>query len=266
MYNKEFLNTEFEKCRPQLKSFVLRMTASIPDTEDLVQDTYLKANERFSSFRGDAQLKTWIFAIATNLTRDFLRTKKRWPQNVTDICREAALGNPDFLKHAVHIRNTSPQGHFEIKEHIAFCFTCIGKSLPLEEQICILLKEVYGFKVAEIAEIMLLSEGVVKHHLHDGRKTMINVFDKRCALINKEGVCHQCSELNGIFNPKQSLQEELMKIEMARDAATKSKEHLFDLRTQIVQQIDPFLSPAAELQLGHLQHNKMVMDKYLGES
>ncbi len=95
---------------------------------------------------------------------------------------------------------------------------------------------------------------------------MIDVFDGRCALINKEGVCHQCSELNGIFNPKQKFQEEVVKIDMARKAVNADKEHLFDLRMKVIQGIDPFESNAATLQLHHLEHNRQVMEKYLDKS
>jgi len=108
-----------------------------------------------------------------------------------------------------------------------------------------------------------ISEAMSKYYLHVGRSKMIEIFDRRCALINKEGVCHQCTELNGIFNPKQNAQVELMKIEMARDAEKKDKEALFDLRMKIVQGIDPFESDAAELQLHHLEHNRQVMEKHL---
>ena len=55
---------EFERLRPQLKSFILRMTASVEDTEDLLQDTFIKASQNILSFKGDSSLKTWIFAIA----------------------------------------------------------------------------------------------------------------------------------------------------------------------------------------------------------
>ena len=116
----------------------------------------------------------------------------------------------------MHIRSTSLQGAFEIKEHITLCFTCISKSLPLEQQLCLFLKEVYEFKVSEVATIIDTSEAMVKYYLHNGRAKMIDIFDGRCALINKEGICYQCSELNGIYNPKQKFQEEIVKIEMAK--------------------------------------------------
>lgn len=259
----EELSMEFETISGQLRSYILRITASMADTDDIVQDTYLRAHEKLDTFREESSLKTWLFAIASNLAKDNLRARRRWTENVGDICREAAMSDKKFFAESMDIRMNSAQGHFEIKEHITFCFTCISKSLPLEQQLCLFLKEVYEFKVGEIATILDTTEAMVKYYLHTGRSKMINVFNGRCALINKEGTCHQCSELNGIYNPKQKLQEELVKIDMVREAEKGDKEHLFDLRTKIVKRIDPFESPAAELQLHHLEHNRVVMEKYL---
>ena len=259
----ELFNQEFESIAAQLKSYILRITASIADAEDIVHDTYIKALDKLHTFRGDSSLKTWLFTIASNLAKDNLRAQKRWTENVTDITKEAALTNRKFFQEAMNIRMTSPHGQFEAKEHIAFCFTCISKSLPLEQQLCVFLKEVYQFKVSEITTILGTTEAMVKYYLHTGRLKMINIFEGRCALINKEGVCHQCSELNGIFNPKQNTQEELMKIDLVKEAQKGDKEHLFDLRIQILREIDPFKSKASELQLHHLEHNRQVMEKYL---
>lgn len=260
------LITQFVTIQGELKSFLLRITASVQDAEDILQDTYLKAHAKIDTFRGESSLKTWIFSIASNLAKDLLRSKKRWPEAVTDICREETLGNKQFFQEALHIRETSPQGNFEIREHVAFCFTCIAKSLPLEGHLVLLLKEVYGFKVSEISQILQLSEAMVKYHLHVSRSKMIEIFDHRCSLINKGGICYQCTELNGIFNPKQKAQEELVKIEMVRDAENKSKGELFDLRMKILQELDPFESGAAELQLHHLEHNRQVIEKHLDET
>jgi len=260
------LTIEFETFQRELRSFLLRMTASVQDAEDLVQETFLKAHSKIDTFRGESSLKTWVFSIASNLARDLLKSKKRWPENVTDICKDAARGNRQFFQEAMHIRQTSPQGNFEIKEHIAFCFTCVSKSLPLEGHLVLLLKEVYNFKVREISQILQMSEAMVKYHLHVSRRKMIEIFDHRCSLINKQGICHQCTELNGIFNPRQKAQEELVKIEMAREAENRSREELFELRMKILRELDPFESRAAELQLHHLEHNRQVMEKYLQEN
>lgn len=259
------LTAQFTAIQEELKSFLLRMTTSVQDAEDIVQDTYVKAQAKIDTFRGESSLKTWIFSIASNLARDLIKSKKRWPETVTDICREEALGNRQFFQEAIHIRETSPQGNFEIREHIAFCFTCLAKSLPIEGHLVLLLKEVYSFKVREISQILYMSEAMVKYHLHVSRSKMIEIFDQRCSLINKEGICYQCTELNGIFNPRQKAQEELVKIEMAREADSRSREELLDLRMKILRELDPFKSDAAELQLHHLEHNRQVMEKYLDD-
>ncbi|MCB8942352.1 MAG: RNA polymerase sigma factor [Ardenticatenaceae bacterium] len=263
---KDHLLSEFETFQGELKSFILRMTASVQDTEDIVQEAYLKAHTKIDTYRGDASLKTWVFAIASNLVKDLLKAKQRWPENVTDICKDAALSNPQFFQEAMHIREMSPQGKFEIKEHIAFCFTCVSKTLPLEQHLALLLKEVHGFKVKEISQILEQTEAMVKYYLHVGRHKMMDIFEHRCSLINKQGICYQCTELNGIFNPKQKAQEELVKISMVQAAGSKNREELFGLRMKILQELDPFESDAAELQLHHLEHNRKVMEAYLADS
>src|ERR1700753_1688606 len=110
---EETFNREFEAIIGPLKSYVLRITASVADAEDIVQDTYVKALQKLDTFKGESSLKTWLFSIASNLAKDNLRAQKRWTEDVTDICREAALGDRQFFREAMHIRTTSPQGQFE---------------------------------------------------------------------------------------------------------------------------------------------------------
>jgi RNA polymerase sigma-70 factor (ECF subfamily) len=66
----EQFSQEFEQSRRHLKSYILRITASVADTDDIVQDTYLKAVEKLDTFKGDSSLKTWLFSIASNLAKD----------------------------------------------------------------------------------------------------------------------------------------------------------------------------------------------------
>lgn len=259
----EDFNHEFQAHLGQLRSYLVRITASKTDAEDITQDTYIRALDKLSSFRGESSLKTWLFTIASNIAKDNMRAKQRWPENVTDIARASAMHDEDFFKEAMEIRATSPQGQFEAKEHIAFCFTCISKSLPLEQQLCIFLKDVYEFRTDEIAGILETTEAMVKYYLHTGRAKMMKIFDGRCALINKQGVCDQCSELNNVFNPKQNAQQELMKIAMVKEAEKGDKEHLFNLRMLVLRELDPIESGAAGLQLHHLAYNQRVMEKYL---
>ncbi|MEM7040708.1 MAG: RNA polymerase sigma factor, partial [Bacteroidota bacterium] len=228
---------------------------------DIVQDTYERALNRISTFQGKSSLKTWVFAIAANLARNSRKVQSRWVENVTDLGRAAALENPAFLQEMARIAQSHPQGAFEIRDQIAFCFACVSKSLPLPQQIVLLLKEVYAFKIKEIATIIENTEEMVKYYLHQARKKMMDIFDRRCSLINKKGMCEQCSELNGMFNPKQNQQEARMKVEMVRAAETASQEKLLDLRHRIVGENDPFEGNTGALQLLQMSHNESIMEK-----
>lgn len=257
----EALNKTFEESRRQLKSFVFRIVTNVADTEDIVQDTYIKASTRLDTFKGESTLKTWFFTIASNLAKDHLRAKHRWPINAMDLAREESIKNPEIhIAAFLGINQTSPHGKFELREHINLCFTCIGKTLPIEQQLAVMLKEIFEFRIEEMAVILGKTEGVVKHALLNARKTMQDIFDKRCSLINKNGACHQCSELNGIFNPKQNFQEEKLKAGLENEMGNKTAEQLFDLRARISKAINPYQCDGADLHFFHFDHINNVLN------
>lgn len=206
----------FSEFQGQLKSYLYRLLANRNDSEDLTHDTFIKAFDKLDTFKGESTLKTWVFQIATNLSYNYLQRQKRWTEDVSEQAKKLVLENEGLRNEIVHIHQTSANAQYEIKEHIATCFTCISKNLPIENQIVLLLKDVYDFTVPEIEKILDKTEGVVKYLLQHARKTMTDIYDRRCALVNKSGVCHQCSELNSWFNPKQNQQEELMKLELIK--------------------------------------------------
>jgi RNA polymerase sigma-70 factor (ECF subfamily) len=255
------LSVEFETIRPQLKSYLQRLTAHKEDTEDLLQETYIKVSDNILSFQNRSSLKTWIFAVSTNLAKDFLRARTRWPVNAMDLAREESNKHPEiYIARFLKINESSTNGRFELREHINFCFTCIGKTLPLEQQLAVLLKGIFDFKISEISVILDKTEGVVKHLLFNARKTMEDIFDKRCSLINKNGVCHQCSELNGIFNPKQNFHQQKMKTGLENEANDKTKSQLLKLRTNIVKAINPYECDGSDLHFFHFEHISNVLD------
>ena len=231
--------TLFAEFQPQLKSYLYRLLADRNDVDDLTHDTFIRAFSKISTFNQESTLKTWVFKIATNLAYDHLRKLKRWPTDAQDQGSNLARGS-DEIKQAFRIINqTSNAGVYEMREHIEFCFTCISKTLPIENQVVLMLKDIYDFQIKEICPIIEKTEGVVKHLLLEARKTMMEIYEHRCALINKQGVCHQCSHLNEIFNPKQDQQEQLMKLELVKESKKYNREELFNLREILVKAIDP---------------------------
>ena len=252
MPTQQELEAEFIAFQPELKSFVYRLLAHKQNMEDVVQETYIKTFNSLDSFRGESSFKTWVFAIGLNVARNLLKKQQRWHEDYQDNCRTATYASKQIQQEMFAITQTSPQGKYVLKEHVDYCFTCMGKTLLLEEQCCVILKEMYAFKVAEIQEIVGLTEGKVKYHLSNGRKQLQSIFDNRCSLIGKQGMCHQCTELNGMFNPKQNAQEEVMKLKMAKAAGKENFEQLFNLRLQLVQSIDPITSEGFDF------HNYML--------
>ena len=110
-----------------------------------------------------------------------------------------------------------------------------------------MLADIYDFKVVEIAEILDTTTGVVKHHLHNARTIMQHIFEQRCALVNKKGICHQCSELNGLNNTKAETQRITAELELVKAAQEPQKERLFRMRAHIAKAIDPLNANGTDL-------------------
>ncbi len=256
----EALKELFSGFEKPLKSYLYRLHTNRHDTEDFYHNTFLKVFDKIDTFKGDAtQFKSWVFSIATSISLNHLNREKKWAVSAQDDCRDDLQDN-DAAKAGPFFGRVmqQPDVQFDIKEHIDFCFTCISKTLPIKQQLTLLLKEIYAFKVQEIAEIIKATIGQVKHHLLDARQTMTNIYDKRCALVNKNGACHQCSELQGICNPKSDVQQELMKVKLVRESELQNADKLFDLRTELINQIDPLNNNGTDLHDGLMQHLKMV--------
>lgn len=239
------LFTDFQN---PLRAYLYRLLTDRNDALDIAQDTFVRAFDKISTFKGQCSLKTWVFQIATNLAYNHLKKFKRWTIDAQDKSKALAIGSSDIQRTFRMVHQTSAYGCYEIREHIDFCFTCISKTLTIDRQVALILKDIYDFSVKEICIILSRTEGVVKHLLIDSRKTMTAIFESRCALVNKKGICHQCSELNGAFNPKQNQQEALIKLDLIRNAEGNNHEELYELRAQLVRGIDPLRNPGADLQ------------------
>jgi RNA polymerase sigma-70 factor, ECF subfamily len=238
----------FAEFQQSLKTYLYRLTADRVYAEDLTHDAFVKAFDKISSFKGNASIKTWVFSIATNLAYDHLRRNRRWLPDAQDQSKALAKSNATIGRAFHMVNEASGEGAYDMKEHIDFCFTCISKTLPIEQQVTLILKDVYDFPIQDICIIIERTEGVVKHFLHDARKTMTAIFDNRCALINKDGICNQCSELNGVFNPKQDQQAELMKLDLVKASKKFDRDELYTLRTTLVQAIDPLRGKGSNLE------------------
>lgn len=224
-----------EPWRKPLFGYIYRMVMLRQDAEDLLQDVLVRVLEGIRTYRGDARFKSWLFGIATHVCLDHLRSKKRWRVEAQLIGEQDTKSNPESFGNVQNLMR-QPEFSFEIREHIAFCFSCIARTLPPEEQAAVMLKEVLGFTGQEAAAILGVSEPVFRHRLSAARAKMTEDYKGLCALINKEGLCYQCSGLQAVA-PEGHRGPDLVQIEVAPGVAMNA-ENLFDARLAIVRDAD----------------------------
>ena len=224
-----------EPLRQQLFGFIYRMIAERETVEDLAQETLLRAIRSIVRFRREARFKTWLFGIATNVCLDFLRHKSRWRTQAQLIGEVETDDDPAQIEELENIF-ADPHFRFEVREHIAFCFSCIGRTLAPDEQAAILLREIIGLSNEESARAMEISEPVLRHKLQSARQKMIEIYEGMCALINKKGVCNQCRSLRE-FAPDEKRGENFVQITVRRGVEI-TPENLFDERLKIVREAD----------------------------
>jgi len=226
-----------EPWRKPLFGYIYRMVVLRPDAEDLLQDVLVRVLENIREYRGEARFKSWLFGIATHICLDHLRHKKRWRTEAQLIGEKEATASPEQHNNLVRLMG-QPEFCFEIREHIAFCFSCIARTLPPEEQAALMLKEVLGFTSAEAATILKVSEPVFRHRLAAARATMIEDYEGLCAMINKNGVCHQCRGLREFASATPGhAGPDLVQIDVGPGLAV-NPENLFDARLAIVRTAD----------------------------
>jgi RNA polymerase sigma-70 factor, ECF subfamily len=146
-----FLET-ISSLRPSLHRYCARMTGSVIDGEDVVQEALFQAYRKLDTFDESRPLKPWLFRIAHHRCIDFLRRR-----GVRDEA-EAAAAVPEAAPAA-----DAPQlGVGKALEHlVAF--------LPPRERASILLKEVFDYSLEEIAELTDSTVGAVKAALNRAR-------------------------------------------------------------------------------------------------
>jgi RNA polymerase sigma-70 factor, ECF subfamily len=138
--------------RPSLHRYCARMTGSVMDGEDVVQEALFEAFRKLDRFDESRPLKPWLFRIAHHRCIDFLRRR-----GVRDEA-EAAAAVPDEA-------SPSPPTTLEIGEAVEHLVV----SLPPMERACVLLKSVLDYSLEEIAELVDSTVGAVKSALHRGR-------------------------------------------------------------------------------------------------
>lgn len=217
---------------PMLRSVIRRLIAHPEDTDDLVQDTLLLAFQKLDSFREEAKLSTWLCTIGTRMALDYLRGRKPWRLEAQLLSKHESYVDSDKQAEIVRVC-ADPDYAFDAREHIAYCFSCVARTLEPEQEIALVLRDVMGYSTRESAKILGLSESVLRHRLASARSHMRDSYEDLCALVSKRGVCWQCKGLRE-RNPEGKRGPEVP----ALGAETDTGLERFRLRLQIVRDAD----------------------------
>lgn len=138
-------------------SVAYRLLGQREDAEDLVQDAFLAALEKIGTFHEGRSFGPWFFRILVN--RGLNARKARSLRRTEALPEEAAGGGVSPLREAERA---------ELREHLAGALD----GLPDRQRTIVRLFELEGFTSPEIAEILELSDGTVRWHLHQARQKL----------------------------------------------------------------------------------------------
>jgi RNA polymerase sigma-70 factor, ECF subfamily len=138
--------------RPRLHRYCARMTGSVLDGEDVMQEALFDAYRKLDTFDESRPLSPWLFRIAHNRCIDFLRRRRVREET------EAAVAEPDSLS---PVDPASPDIGHAIERLVV--------NLPPKERACVLLKDVFDHSLDEIADLVGSTVGGVKAALSRGR-------------------------------------------------------------------------------------------------
>jgi RNA polymerase sigma-70 factor (ECF subfamily) len=146
-----FLET-IAQIRPRLHRYCSRMTGSVMDGEDVVQDALFEAYRKLDQFDDNRPLSPWLFRIAHNRCIDSLRHRG---------VRDKVESNSVIADFTIP-KEPASLGLRPALEHLVL-------SLPPKERACLLLKDVFDYSLEETAELVNSTVGGVKAALNRGR-------------------------------------------------------------------------------------------------
>ena len=150
----------------QLYKTALRMTRSVPESEDLLQETYLKAYRYYSGFEEGTNLKAWLFRIMKNNFINGYRKRKIQPQQVEldelrDSSDESWASDSGSIAESPEAAAMSE----EMDEDVARAIN----ALPHDYKMALLLVDIQGQTYQEVADLLEVPVGTVMSRLYRGR-------------------------------------------------------------------------------------------------
>jgi RNA polymerase sigma-70 factor (ECF subfamily) len=161
--NKRAFDELVRRYQSPVRRFFLHQTLGDSQlSDDLAQDTFIKAYTSIASFRGLASFQTWLMRIAYNVHYDYCRKMRNEQTEMKNVNEE--------------MKNDGAANSSLLTSHSSFnmdLYTALAQ-LKEEERTCITLQIIDGYDIAGIAKITGMKEGTVKSHLSRGKEKLAN--------------------------------------------------------------------------------------------
>ncbi|HKP70091.1 MAG TPA: sigma-70 family RNA polymerase sigma factor [Pyrinomonadaceae bacterium] len=155
----------------EIYSLLYRMTGDPEEAGDLTQETFLSALKSIKSFRGESELKTWLFRIAVNHSRNKFRWWKRRKRSET-ISLDKEIGDGTItVGDTLSDDSESPEEAVLRLERRRQLMAALN-GLPEMFREAVVLCDIEGLGYEEIARVLAINVGTVKSRLARGREQL----------------------------------------------------------------------------------------------
>ncbi len=148
----------YEKYKTPLFRTALAITRDPGAAEDILQECFIRLLTHADRIRTDAPVGPWLYRVAVNLSCDWVNHRQRW----------SALLGKLVERWTAPFRVEGTVEEREIQERVREAI----RTLPLPQQVVIVLYYLEGLSLKEIADILEVPEGTVKSRLHYGREAL----------------------------------------------------------------------------------------------
>ena len=187
--------------RPKILRYLTNLVGR-RDAEDLTQEVFVKVNQALKTFRGESQLSTWIYRIATNVALDKLRSPSFRQTGGKSLSGDSiGEGEIEIMdKNPWTGENTPSIETSVVRKEMNQCIRGVVEKLPESYRAVVVLSELEGFRDDEIAEILGVSLNTAKIRLHRARARLKKDLEAHCNFYRDERNEFAC-DLKGSSDP-----------------------------------------------------------------